>query len=93
MPLLPAGTFLRSERYESLERIASLRMPVLVIHGTHDELIPCAEGEALFAAAPGPKELFLVPGAGHNDVSTIAGPAYTARIRAWLAGLRETPSP
>ena len=51
-----------------------------------DELIPVGEGMDLFNAASEPKELFLVPGAGYNDVSIAAGSEYTRRISSFLRG-------
>ena len=82
-PILPRGVLL-GESYDSLGKITRVRCPVLVIHGERDELIPVEEGMTLYRAAPGPKELFLVPGAGHNDVSLAAGEGYTLRIRDFL---------
>lgn len=40
--------------------------PLLIIHGQRDEQIPPAHSERLYAAAGEPKELWLVPGAGHG---------------------------
>lgn len=40
--------------------------PVLIIHGTHDEVIPYSEAEENFAAASEPKELVTLPNATHN---------------------------
>ena len=57
---------------------------MLVIHGDQDMLIPFDEGTRLFEAAGAPKEMFVVRGAGHNDVAILAGPAYGARIAKWL---------
>lgn len=82
-PMLPKGIPL-GESYASAEKIANVRCPVLVIHGDLDELIPVEEGLALFDKAPEPKELYLVRGAGHNDVSMVAGPEYTRRISSFL---------
>lgn len=82
-PFLTRGVPL-GERYASLEKIGRARCPVLVIHGDRDELIPVEEGLELYAAAPEPKELYLVSGAGHNDVSLVAGEEYTRRIGAFL---------
>ncbi len=82
-PFLPRGAAL-GEEYRSLEKIGRARCPVLVIHGDRDELIPVEEGQELFRAAPEPKELFLVPGAGHNDVSLVAGDGYASRIKGFL---------
>jgi fermentation-respiration switch protein FrsA (DUF1100 family) len=87
LPMVPAGAVFRAERYDTASKIGNLRAPVLVIHGTDDELIPVAEGKALFDLAHEPKRLYLVPGAGHNDVSMVAGDAYGRTLRAWLDGL------
>ncbi len=84
IPMLPADAVFKSERYASIERIDHITAPVLVVHGEEDELIPLAEGQALFEKANPPKDFYLVPGAGHNDVSMIAGAAYGKRLRQWL---------
>ena len=87
IPLLPAESIIKSEVYDSISKIVNIQVPVLVVHGTNDELIPFSEGQALFEAANEPKEFYEVPGAGHNDVSMIAGAAYGLRLRQWLDGL------
>lgn len=86
-PMIPAGGVLRSERYASAERIGALELPILMVHGALDEVVPLDEGRALFEAAHEPKELMIVNGAGHNDVAQVAGTAYGTRLRAWLDGL------
>ncbi len=85
-PFLPRGVPL-GESYASLEKIGRVRCPVLVIHGDRDELIPVEEGLELYRAAPEPKELYIVPGAGHNDVSMMAGDGYAHRIAAFLESI------
>jgi pimeloyl-ACP methyl ester carboxylesterase len=91
VPVLPAGGLLRSERYDSIGRIGAIGAPLLVIHGDRDELIPLSEGVALYEAAAPPKELWVVPGAGHNDVAAVAGAAYGTRLRQWLDGVLAQP--
>lgn len=81
----PGGTV-----YNSLDKLPGIRCGLLVIHGDSDTLIPVGEGEALFGAANEPKELLIVRGAGHNDVSMVAGREYGASIRAWLDGQSPT---
>jgi len=76
---VPAGN-----AYDSLSKLPEIKCPVLVIHGDIDMLIPVDEGLRLFEAAGEPKELFIVRGAGHNDVSIVAGPEYGERISDWL---------
>ena len=82
-PFLPPGVAL-GEAYDSIEKIKVCRCPVMIIHGDGDDLIPVSEGLDLYQAAPGPKEIYLVPGAGHNDVSMIAGPNYTRKLASFL---------
>ncbi|MCB1155067.1 alpha/beta hydrolase [bacterium] len=87
LPMLPADAVFRSERYDSIDKLAKITCPTLVVHGTRDEIIPFDHGEKLFAAANEPKEFYVVDGGGHNDVSMVAGPEYGRRLRAWLDGL------
>lgn len=87
LPMAPAGAVLRSERYETFRLIESITAPLMVIHGDRDEMIPADEGRSLFETAPEPKELYIVPGAGHNDVSMIADKVYGLTLRRWLNSL------
>jgi pimeloyl-ACP methyl ester carboxylesterase len=57
--------------------------PLLLIQGDKDLRMPVAEGEALFAAAKEPKELWTVPGADHGEVAEKAGPDYQKRLLAF----------
>ena len=84
IPVLPSNALFKSERYESIARLKKIKVPVLVVHGDKDELIPYSEGEALFEAANVPKQMYRVEGAGHNDVALVAEREYGARLRAWL---------
>jgi abhydrolase domain-containing protein 17 len=68
------------DRFPNIEHIRVLHRPVLVIHGTHDRVIPFAHGQQLHAAAPGPRLAYWVDGAGHNDLMPVAGPGYRAAL-------------
>jgi pimeloyl-ACP methyl ester carboxylesterase len=50
-----------------LETLADLDLPVLVIHGDADPLLPFEHGAATADAIPGAR-LLVLPGAGHIDV-------------------------
>jgi pimeloyl-ACP methyl ester carboxylesterase len=67
------------------ETIGELHVPVLIIHGTSDLLFPQAEAQLLYENAPEPKDLLLLPNAGHGDRLLRKYPAevYQA-IRGWL---------
>ena len=54
--------------------------PLLIIQGGADPYVPASEAKRLFAAAGDPKELWLVPEAGHRAVDQIQPEAYHARV-------------
>ena len=58
---------LLQQHFESLEKMKSIKMPVLVITGTEDIQIPVEMGERLYAAAPEFKQLVIIPGGGHDN--------------------------
>ena len=61
-------SFLVKDPFDNLAVIRAFRKPVLIIHGTRDEIIPYRHGQALAAAAPdGKLESFH---SGHNDLAT-----------------------
>jgi fermentation-respiration switch protein FrsA (DUF1100 family) len=66
-PLLPAGLLLR-DRYDSLSRIGRVGVPVLVMVGGRDTLVPPGMGRRLAGAARAPVELWEAPGAGHDEL-------------------------
>jgi len=86
-PVIP--TLLVPDAYPSLRRIRDLECPLLVVHGDRDEIVPVEQGKALYDAAPEPKRLHLVPGAGHNDLLDRAGREWAATIAEWARGLPE----
>ena len=64
-PFAPVRLLLK-DRFDTESIIAGIRMPLLIAHGDADELIPYAQGQAVFARAPEPKQFVTLQGAGHN---------------------------
>jgi fermentation-respiration switch protein FrsA (DUF1100 family) len=59
--------FVMQNRFYSRDAIANYHGPLLVFHGTADELIPYEQGVQLFEAANEPKRFVTLVGVGHND--------------------------
>jgi hypothetical protein len=86
---VPMLHLLVRSRLDTLSAVRELTLPLMVVHGTDDELVPVAMGRALHAASPVThKVLHEVPGGQHNDTYLKAGPAYFQWIREFLDGLR-----
>lgn len=84
LPFLPRWLHvLAKNRFESSRKIANVRCPVLVIHGTNDATIPVAQGRKLFAAANEPKQLRIIEGGSHN-LAGEGGAAYVVQIATFL---------
>jgi fermentation-respiration switch protein FrsA (DUF1100 family) len=65
----------------SPEKAVSQRpFPVLLICGANDHRIPCRHAEAIYHAATGPKELWIVQGAGHASALGQAPAEYENRV-------------
>ena len=65
---LPVGLIL-TQNFDALSKIGDVKMPVLVIHGTRDSVVPFEMGERLYGAAHSPKRFVKVEGAGHHNLS------------------------
>ncbi len=64
---LPVKWLLR-DQFNSLEKVKKIRSPTLVLHSTHDTIIPIEITKELYEALPSPKEIVSVPNSGHNDL-------------------------
>jgi uncharacterized protein len=69
---LPTSLLLK-DRFQSLDRVDDVEAAVLVIAGTSDSTVPLDHSKAVYRAANEPKEIILIDGAGHNDMSLLDG--------------------
>lgn len=67
-PFVPVAWLLK-DRFDLIGRIPSVHAPVLIMVGGQDRVVPPAMSQAVFAAANGPKVMWLAPEAGHNDLA------------------------
>jgi len=66
VPLLPF------DKFPNYKEIGKVHCPVLIIHGTSDQLVPVWHGRKLFDLASQPKYSLWVEGADHNDLEDFA---------------------
>ncbi|HEX6704294.1 MAG TPA: alpha/beta fold hydrolase [Albitalea sp.] len=70
---LVASSTLPQRSGDPVNAMARLRMPVLVVHGDHDRVVPIEHSEQLYAAAAGPKRFVRVHDGAHLDAMTRPG--------------------
>ncbi len=71
--------------FDNAAKVGELHLPLLVIHGERDRIVPVGNGQALYDASPAAdRTLARVPGAGHNDLLFVAPAAYFNALRAFV---------
>jgi len=78
-PIVSHSIYLRYS-FDSLNKIKTVGVPVLVIHSPEDEIIPFELGQKLYAAVQSEKEFLQIEG-GHND-------GFMQSIRPYMQTLR-----
>jgi hypothetical protein len=84
-PFLPVRAFLL-DRYETTKYIANLKVPLLILHGARDGVVPVAMGREIARLANEPKRLVIFPEGGHSNLY-IDGNNAIEPLRAWIAQL------
>lgn len=84
-PFVP--TLLIRSRFDTESKIRGVAPPKLFLVAERDEIAPPAHGRKLFELAAPPKELFVIPGAGHNDTYVVGGEPYIGVWKRFLAAI------
>lgn len=72
---LPVGPLI-TQRFESVDKVARVNSPLLVVHGANDRLIHSDLGRRLFDAAKGRKHFMLIEGGSHHSTMAVGLPQY-----------------
>ena len=63
-PYLPVRLILK-DRYDSISKIKMINIPILVMHGEKDDVVPFSMGKELFEKANSPKQSYFTPDDDH----------------------------
>jgi pimeloyl-ACP methyl ester carboxylesterase len=86
LPFVPAGLLIR-DRFDTLDKASTIRIPTLVVHGEADTLIPAEMGRRVASSIAG-AELVILEGASHNDVWR--GPRLLDALTTFSGALRQS---
>jgi dipeptidyl aminopeptidase/acylaminoacyl peptidase len=79
---LPSGKRLKTEffqdmrQYDVLKAVGDLTCPILIVHGTADEIVPAGDAQDLYASVREPKRLVIIEGGNHH----LDGPGHLERV-------------
>jgi fermentation-respiration switch protein FrsA (DUF1100 family) len=71
-------------RFRLVDRLPKISVPILIIHGDRDDIVPLPLGKQVFDAAKEPKSFYLVPGANHNDLYHVGGKPYFQHLKVFV---------
>ncbi|MEG4070502.1 alpha/beta fold hydrolase [Microcoleus sp. Pol11C2] len=84
-------SWILNQRFDSLSKVASLKIPILIVHGTSDRSNPASMSQKLYDAAPHPKQLLLIPGFGHDNISDmIESPHFRDGLKKYIQDVNAT---
>lgn len=66
-PWVPASLLVK-DRFDSIDKMADIHVPVLIIHDHNDRVVPYQHGKAIYLAAQAPKYLVSLTGRGHLHI-------------------------
>jgi fermentation-respiration switch protein FrsA (DUF1100 family) len=90
-PLQYPLSWLVSDRYIPEHAVADISpIPLLIIQGDRDPIVPVGHARKLFKLAREPKQLWIVPGGGH--IQAFEYPGYRDRFVRWLERVLSDPS-
>lgn len=82
-------SLLGSYRFDSAEKMGRVTAPLLVVHGTDDDIAPFVLGRRLHDLAPGRKTFLAIKGGGHNDLLARHPDELWSGVRRFLATLEQ----
>ncbi|HSD55281.1 MAG TPA: alpha/beta fold hydrolase [Burkholderiales bacterium] len=75
-------------RFDQAAKLRRLTVPLLVIHGKRDDIVPPAMGIQLYLRATGRKSLLLVDGAAHSDAAVVGAAEYREAVERLLPSVK-----
>ncbi len=92
LQVLPVSLLL-TEKFDSLSRVSSVKLPILFIHGDRDAKVPYRMTDVLYAATRAPKQKCIIKGAGHENCGSIGKVQYGKHLGEFVATCSEEAEP
>ena len=88
-PVMWLLSFFSSYRFPTSRFVSRTDVPLLVVHGDADSLVPYGAGKRVYQSAVTSRKTFAtIPGADHNDLHVVNPQLYWQTIQTFVSGLR-----
>lgn len=77
-------SFLAGDAFNNLGRCTQIKSPVLIIHGTADEVTPYRMGKEILATLRSEKKMVTIDGGNHNELEYVNAELYWSSIAEFL---------
>ncbi len=84
-PWLPVRLLL-SDTYDNIQNLKEFPRRIAVAGAERDELIPIEHAKTLYESLPGPKKMWTIKNAGHNDWPDLVGPQWWQEMTDFVSG-------
>lgn len=72
------------DKFDNISRLKNIDCPVLLIHGIEDKTVPLSHAQKNWKVLRGEKQRLWVEGAGHTNVSEVAGSLYWDTLESFI---------
>jgi len=72
------------QRFDSINKVSRLQVPVLYLHGTNDRFVPPKMSQKLYNETASAKQLKFIEGGGHNNSAAVGGEKYLQVVREFV---------
>jgi fermentation-respiration switch protein FrsA (DUF1100 family) len=84
--VVDTGCTVYGDKFHNIDYVPQIDSPVILVHGTADQIVPFNHSERLYEALP-PKSRarpLYIEGMGHNNVHSVVRPMFIARLNHFL---------
>ena len=84
--VLESGCTLPGDKFPNIDFLPFVRSPVMLIHGTKDQIVPFHHSEQLLSVVEPPYRAtpLLIEGMGHNNIHPMVRPLFVERIAEFM---------
>mmetsp|Transcript_3781 Transcript_3781/g.9998 ORF Transcript_3781/g.9998 Transcript_3781/m.9998 type:complete len:329 (+) Transcript_3781:477-1463(+) len=84
--VIDPGCTVFGDKFPNVDFAPMIRSPLILVHGTADQIVPFNHSERLYEALPPQSraEPLYIEGMGHNNVHSVIRPMFIARLNEYL---------